>query len=401
MAVSSSQPRSSVTATSPQHQQQQHQQFLAIREAIDHHAPMASTPSTPPSPANRSPRGRNDEQRLSIIAEDADAQAQFSRAAKTAPPPAVPPRSTHRPFSRRWRDAPPRASHDGMPPEYTAFEESKRRDPLAELRNRPAVARRGGWKRLLIFIILGLAILAIALGVGLGVGLTRNHNSSNSPSSEGSSSQPSTENQTFPAGQYSITTYLDTVSTACTNISSTFRCYPYSTYSSSPTSSIATFNWIITGSGTSYNVSSADNPFSITFSNQSLTLVDAGTATERYTFSMPMNKLVIPGTPITTDNMQAQCYFNGTLLNASLYTRMNGTNTTNSMPSSSSTTSDGQVAWQPWPFAASINQTISGGDNVPSCFEVANGRVGAPVTNNLGAQPASSQCGCFYRNFDL
>jgi len=139
-----------------------------------------------------------------------------------------------------------------------------------------------------------------------------------------------------------------------------------------------------------YTISSSANPFAITFSNLSLSLIDAGTAIERFTFSYTYDKLVIPSTAITNDNTQAECYFNGTTMSAALYTKRN-----TSTGSVNATTKGGP--WTNWPYAAEVNETRSGGANVPNCYE----QPGTPITTGLASQPTSSSCGCYYRNVDL
>ena len=150
-------------------------------------------------------------------------------------------------------------------------------------------------------------------------------------------------------------------------------------------------------------ISSSDNPFTVDFANATLSLNDAGTSQERYTFSIPLQKIVVPTTAITTDNAAASCYYNNTQFQASLYTRMpssyNATQnppTTGVTPSSTSTT-DG---FQAWPFAAEVAQTSEGGADVPACYEGVNGNNGNRITNGLEPQSSTDMCTCEYKNFD-
>ena len=86
----------------------------------------------------------------------------------------------------------------------------------------------------------------------------------------------------FPLGNYSMVTFLDTVQTNCTANAATWTCYPYTIYNTSPSKSVATFNWVITSpSSGKYQISSTDNPFSIEFKNTDLDLLDQGKSTER------------------------------------------------------------------------------------------------------------------------
>lgn len=107
------------------------------------------------------------DQRLSVIAEDGDVHVQ-----------AVPQKAHHRPFSRRWNlGDPPRHSYEKPPPAYSVWNVTRPRgEKLADVRNNKFIARRGGWKRLLILALVLVAIL-VALIVGLVVGLRKKHNS--------------------------------------------------------------------------------------------------------------------------------------------------------------------------------------------------------------------------------
>ena len=109
-----------------------------------------------------------EDQRLSVIAEDGDA----------APVQAVSPKAHHRPFSRRWNlGDPPRHSYEKPPPAYSVWNVTgPRGEKLSDVRNSKFIARRGGWKRLLILAFIIAAVL-VALIVGLVVGLGKKHNS--------------------------------------------------------------------------------------------------------------------------------------------------------------------------------------------------------------------------------
>lgn len=84
-------------------------------------------------------------------------------------------RTSHRPFSRRWKDEPPRPSFEASPPEYNVWDAvGPKGERLLDLRNHKHIAKRGGWKRFLLIILVTIAAL-VALGVGLGIGLTRKY----------------------------------------------------------------------------------------------------------------------------------------------------------------------------------------------------------------------------------
>jgi hypothetical protein len=197
-------------------------------------------------------------------------------------------------------------------------------------------------------------------------------------------------NTTFPAGSYSIETFLDTVSTNCTSNSATWTCYPYSTYASSPSQSAAAFDWIITPvEGTSnYSISSTENYFSIVFSNVSMSLMKAGTDQEHYFFQISMQKPTKPATALTSSNVASTCYFNETTFQAYLYTKMEKTYPNNSTASTNTTD-----AFMPWPYAAKVEQVTGAGAGTPTCLD--------PSGNSLGdfsVSDGTQLCDCLYLN---
>lgn len=301
-------------------------------------------------------------------------------------------------------------------------------EKLAQLRQAGGHIRkkrtRGGWGRLIL--ITGLVLLIIiALAVGLGVGLTggKNHNSNGEGESEGQPSQPASttpsteQSQQFPLGEYSMVTALRTVSTNCTSNPSTWRCYPYTTYdrsdSSTNTSSLASFNWIISNTNTSYatnetsptsdqgvpanlTISSTSNPFSITFSNQALTYISTSTNTTspRYTFTFPMHKSVIPSTSLTSSGAASECFFNSTTFTGTLYLAAPRT-----YPDASLTDSTAVGGYAQWPYAIEIQQESPGGEDVPACYEMANGQVEDRILTAVTPEAVGERCVCGYRNF--
>lgn len=211
-----------------------------------------------------------------------------------------------------------------------------------------------------------------------------------------SSQTPPPPSSTFPAGSYSISTFLSTISTACAANPSTWRCYPYTTYNDSATGSLTTFNWIITStdrSNANFLISSTDNPFALSFANASLTLVDSGSSSEAYTFTVPtLQKVVIPTEALTPDGMTDTCYFNNTVFTAKLYTKMPKTYPAAGTGASGIKEVDGQG----WPYAMSAQQTISAGTGVPDCYKSVDGADGDHV--GLAAL-GSGQCACAYQNY--
>ena len=230
-------------------------------------------------------------------------------------------------------------------------------------------------------------------------------------------------------------TYLSVADANCTAQASTWRCFPYTPYTpGNAAQALVTFNWLINstagtpttssaGAATTttaflppaasapadYVISSSDNPFALAFANVSLALVDAGRASERYTFSLPLDKFVLPSSPIAANNAAAGCWYNGTRFEASLYTRRmpnvtadgagsGGGATTPSGPAPTPSPTNG---WQPWPFAVNVTQSARGGPDVPNCYELTDGVLGAPVTKDLDPEPPEQTCACGWRNFGL
>ncbi|KAL8733021.1 MAG: hypothetical protein Q9166_002419 [cf. Caloplaca sp. 2 TL-2023] len=291
--------------------------------------------------------------RLSIIEEDA----------ASAPP--MPPRAHHRPFHRRWNlGDPPRSSFESPPPKYSVWDTmGPKGEKLADL------------------------ILILS-----------NPPESAQPAEDSLSSSPAP----FPAGSYTLTTYLSTVQTDCTSKPSDWSCYPYHTYAESPSEALANFTWVIThSSNDNFAISSTDNPWSVNFDSTPLTKVDVGTENERYRFSTELNKITIP-------IIGVNCYFNGTTLEGNLYTTKarNYPFSSDTMNTTSSTapaklTPASSNNFQPWPYAIDIRQSVGGGQNVPQCFRLdRNNQPGDRITEGIIPRPESSECSCEYKNFD-
>ncbi|KAI1267614.1 hypothetical protein F5Y18DRAFT_306923 [Xylariaceae sp. FL1019] len=266
---------------------------------------------------------------------------------------------------------------------------------------RPAwYVKRGGWIRIVLFVLLGvLAIVALVAGLVLGLRAKRNSDKSSS-----TQSPEQTQETVFPAGSYSFITALANISTACTTNSATFRCYPYATYdASSANSSMATFLWTIAENTTnsSYGISSSQNPFQPTFGNISMDFLDENQDTERLTFELGNMMLqVLPVDPVTGDDgsTAASCYFNDTVLSATIWTRKAGTypmdldTSVDNMGNGTHISED----FDPWPYAVEISQTAAAGAGVPDCRDAQGNPVG-----NFEISHAGGDCGCYYRNFDL
>lgn len=209
-------------------------------------------------------------------------------------------------------------------------------------------------------------------------------------------------------GSWTFTTFLSTVSTNCTSNPKSWTCEPSQTFAQSPSGAKAMFNWIITQdspAAKTFSISSANNPFAITFANASLTLLDAGGNNERYTFEAHS----VPKTVYPSSNIK--CYYNGTTFSGALYTNKPKTYPSDAASSSStapaasatsSTTASGGGPSQPfadWNFAVDAAQSIGGGVDVPECYAWNNGIDGARVTNGYTSEPMGSFCSCAYTNY--
>lgn len=197
-----------------------------------------------------------------------------------------------------------------------------------------------------------------------------------------------TTSANFPLGTYSFTTFLDTVTTECTSNEATWNCYPDNTiYNKNKKKASTTFNWIITGSEGEYKIQSGDNPLALDFDDVDLTLVSKGQDSERYHFQFTMDKTVIPSTSITDDDSSAVCYFNSTTFTGYLYTKME-----KDYPTDDESTSA-------WPYAVRAEQSIGGGEDVPTCYKTVDGQATKQITDGIEAGGASTLCSCLYRNY--
>lgn len=308
-----------------------------------------------------------------------------------------------------------------MPPPYARFGPPSKDGANAEkmgspLNYRYMTSKRGGLGKLAL-ILLVVLLVVIALAVGLGVGLTRHKSHSSSSSSETAAATPSAPDLPFPIGEYSLETALDTVSTNCTSNAAIWRCYPYTTYSASaPTEALATFNWVLTNTSATYmtnqslwitdsagivaniSISASNNPFSISFSNESLTYIN-NESNPHFTFSFTQSKSTIPTVALTSDNAASECFFNQTQFIGTLYLSDTGGTPTADYPAASNGTSSS--SYTAWPYAVDVQQVSGGGTDVPACYETNDGVVGSLVTGVLTAQAADDTCVCDYRNYGL
>jgi hypothetical protein len=197
-------------------------------------------------------------------------------------------------------------------------------------------------------------------------------------------------NTTFPAGSYSFNTFLDTVSTNCTSKAATWLCYPYNTYAQDPSSSAATFQWIINpvANSQNYTISSTENVFSIVFTNLTLSLLNSGQADEHYFFQTGMQKPTKPASQLGSQNVASTCYFNQTTFQGYLYTKMAKT-----YPSNSTNTMGSSTPFSPWPYAVKVEQVSAAGVGTPTCLDPSGQSLG-----DFSVADGSQLCDCLYLN---
>ncbi|KAB5549854.1 hypothetical protein GE09DRAFT_187189 [Coniochaeta sp. 2T2.1] len=352
----------------------------------------------PGSAAARSRASLAAAQAMPIIAEDDSVppavpkRSASRRAGKPLTTPATVFNYNYMPNSRTPSSTIPSSSSDGTMPDRKPEVNNHH---LEALRKQEWVARRGGWYKIMIITFLVVAAI-IGLAVGLTLGLRKENSSS-------STTDPTPLSTLFPAGNYTLSTALSSLTTSCSSSPQTWRCYPYTLYSPSlaPSSnaSTATFFWTITPKTSwSYTISSTPNPFAPSFADIPLTLHDPNQYTEHFTFNFSLrHSSVVEGqlAPSST-TATTTCWFNSTVMAVTLWTRMRA-----DFPAGiegvnvpvGGTGSDGGFAT--WPFRVEVRQTQLGGEGVPDCRDPAGGKVGG---GDLGGD---GECGCFYRNYEL
>jgi hypothetical protein len=198
-------------------------------------------------------------------------------------------------------------------------------------------------------------------------------------------------------GSYSFNTALTKISTNCSSNPAAFTCYPHQTYlPSSPDTSLAIFSWTISSLNSyTYTISSSSNPFAPSFANITLILLDGNQYTERFTFSFTMANLpIIPSTNLVPGQTSAAtCYFNSTVLTATLWTRVRATYPANITSVAAPTNASASFA--PWPFRADVVEVQKAGAGVPDCRDYQGRPLGDFETAGDG------ECGCWYSNYGL
>lgn len=103
-----------------------------------------------------------------------------------------------------------------------------------------------------------------------------------------------------------------------------------------------------------------------------------------------MQKQVIPSSAITSDNSQSTCFYNSSIFEASLYTKMPKLYPANG---DTNTTTSGKD-FVPWPYAVFVEEVAASGTNQPDCFDASGNSVGDFVVSS------GESCGCIYQNYD-
>lgn len=196
-------------------------------------------------------------------------------------------------------------------------------------------------------------------------------------------------------------TFLSTVQTDCTSDPSTWTCAPYVLYENDQSGAMATFNWNISTSPDhpdGRTISSIADSFGSSFSNVPLQLVGKGTDAERYTFQLTVDKEVRPTSSLTEDDdddggggASTTCFYNSTTFQAYLYTRM-----ARDYPPD-----DSGASFDPWPYAARVEEVAGGGEDAPSCYRLEDGRAaGEPIRSDaLRPRPRGDLCDCLWMNW--
>jgi hypothetical protein len=394
---------------------------------------MPETNYLPDSPSLRKPASKRislpASQRLSTVTEGAVTQAPTS-AQWSIPRTSTSTAATYRTAPPPYELVPPPVRHDILNSSNDGIDEEK----LGRLRRKlSATERRGGWGRLALLIaaLLGVIGLSIGLGVGLTSGRKKNSDSAGESDATYSQQQPenSTPTQQLPLGQYSFATSLRAQTKNCTSNPATWRCYPYTVLDpsnpSTNTTSQSTFNWIIRNDSAIYatkdtpptssssaggipanlTLSSTNNPFALTFTNQSLTYhyssSDDNASPPMLTFAFTLPKTVVPTSAIASDNAATQCFFNNTVLSGKIYLAAASSSSSSSQsPSTDSAAKAGSPSQ--WPYAVEILQSSAGGEGTPDCYKTVDGGLGERVTEGLEpttAEAEGGECRCEYSSF--
>ncbi|KAF6803136.1 hypothetical protein CSOJ01_11107 [Colletotrichum sojae] len=250
-------------------------------------------------------------------------------------------------------------------------------------------ARRKRW-----FRTMGVVAFCISLIVGLSVGLTVGMRKQNASSSTPEAPVPT---GLFPAGSFAFNTALTNADTNCTSNPSTWRCFPYQTYSetsaaggSDTNASLAVFFWTVTAKNSyQYEISSSSNPFAPQFTNVTMTLLDGNSYDERLVFNFSLPKMVAASGDISSDDRAATCVFDDTAFRATLWTRRKGNAAIGAADGNATVVTSGSK-WADWPGEVEVVQIKTGG---PQCKD--------SDGNAINIAAGRGQCTCRYANFGL
>lgn len=104
-----------------------------------------------------------------------------------------------------------------------------------------------------------------------------------------------------------------------------------------------------------------------------------------------------PTAQLTSSNVAATCYYNDTVLEGILYTRMEknyplGTGEGGKSTDGGSGGSGGEI-FEPWPFAVRIEQVSASGRGTPTCVDN-----GGDVLGDFSVPNGGEMCDCLYLN---
>jgi hypothetical protein len=282
-------------------------------------------------------------------------------------------------------------------------------------------------KRLLIIAACALITLIIALGAGLGAGLSKSKKSAGTSGEDASQSSVATQTAggshspqnpkptapsselaslypNFPKGRWKSALFLDTVQENCTAVERSWTCAPGKTYNEDHMGSQIHFAWEIDGDQnkgyiiTFYPLSTTNLGLelkSLIAQHVQLNLANEGEAEERYWFRMQIPKFSIVMNDAFSEEAVAlsnmTCTYQDTTYQGTFYTRMDKSEYL--QQETPVELASGLAKYAEWPKALKIEQSASGGENVPECH-FSQGRFGPPQTKDR-----AMMCSCLYKNF--
>lgn len=136
-------------------------------------------------------------------------------------------------------------------------------------------------------------------------------------------------------------------------------------------------------------------------------LLDGNMDSERLVFRFTMNAAVVPSPALSMGSGSVTCYYNNTIMGATIYTRRAASypvglssSVHNAAVGSGSGSSSSSTTFEPWPFAVDVRQIATAGSGVPDCRDSQGNPVGEFAVA-AAASGDSSACSCTYQNYDL